>query len=191
MCNEYQRVYILKIVLIGHKDHGKDEVADMLVDVLKEDHNIDITFKTTSEIANEEFIFDCIKDEFDYKTLKEAHTDRDNHRPLWFRLISLFNRNNKAEFIKLVLSKYDIYAGLRCVEELEESARQGLFDYLIAVDGRERLPEEPKTSFTIPLERAEYILDNNGSLSELPNQVKMLADWIVAKETEKKTLQSS
>lgn len=170
----------MNIVIIGHKNHGKDEVADALVLALKDRHDIEITFKTTSEIANEEFVFDCLKDEFNYKDLKECHVDRDNHRPIWFRLISLFNRKNKAEFVKLVLSKYGVYAGLRCILELREARKQKLFDFLIAVDATDRLPEEPKSSFTIPLTEAEFILDNNGTIEELRPKVNELADWLVA-----------
>lgn len=170
-----------KIIIIGSKDHGKDYMADLLVEALA-NTPYEVTFQPTSKIFCTTFCFEAMKDTFGYKEPLDCYADKDNQRPMLFQLVSLFNYHDKAAFIKYAFTLSDVYSGLRCILELSEARRQTAFDILLAVDAGERLPIEPITSFTIPLSEADKIFDNNGSKQEFKEQVYAFAEELIAGE---------
>ena len=146
-----------KIMLIGNAQHGKDTVAALLRDALG------LQFRGSSEIANEAFIYDALKDELGYDNLEQCYNDRDNHRPLWHQLIKLFNFHDKAALSRLIFETegQDMYVGCRNTEELQAAKKAGLFDYVVWVDASARKPDEKSTSFDISKCLADFTIDNN------------------------------
>ena len=149
-----------KLLLLGHARHGKDTVAEILRD--------DYKFKLEpSSMAISEYIRKNFLQSQNYSTNLECYEDRVNHRPAWFDAIAHYNKDDPCAWAKYILSMGDIYCGMRRLEEFDECITQKLFDYVIWVDALERHPPEPVSSFTIPQHRADLVIDNNGTLDQL------------------------
>ena len=116
-----------KLLLVGHGRHGKDTVAEILRDEFQ------MIFKSSSLAAAEIFLYDALKDKYDYKTPEECFEDRVNHRPEWYEMICAYNDPDKAKLAKSILLEADCYVGMRDREEIEECLKQGVFELVIWV----------------------------------------------------------
>jgi len=148
-------------LVIGHARHGKDTVSEILC------KNLNLTFVSSSLILAEEVIYPKLKDLYGYKSVEECFNDRSNHRKEWFTLLKEYNTPDKARLGRLILSKHDLYCGLRNIEEFYALKEINAFNYIIWVDASERKPLEPITSMTITKEHADIIIDNNKTLLDL------------------------
>tara|TARA_R110002096_G_scaffold228815_1_gene418265 strand:+ start:407 stop:910 length:504 start_codon:yes stop_codon:yes gene_type:complete len=157
-----------KLLIIGHGRHGKDTLAEILED------NIGLKFKSSSQAASDIFIFNELKDKYNYKTPQDCFNDRSSHRDEWYNLICNYNKDDKSRLAKGILEINDCYVGMRDKPEIEESMRQGLFDLIIWVDASERLPLESKSSFNIDKSDADIVIYNNGDLQEFVEKVTRL-----------------
>jgi hypothetical protein len=167
----------MKIAIISHARWGKDTLAEFL----NKTHGM--TFKSSSEEANELFIFDFLKNKYNYTTLQECFHDRVNHRTMWYDLICEYNSVNKTRLAESILSKVDCYVGMRDFGEFEGSLIKKLFDVIIWVDASERLPHEPIESFNIPIDYADYIVSNNGTLEEFEETALELGNVLFKKRS--------
>ena len=147
----------MKIIILGSARSGKDTLAELL------NKYYDITFKSSSEMANELFIYDELKTKYGYKNKKECFEDRVNHRDEWYKMICDYNLEDKAKLAKGILKKADCYVGMRDHDEFKES--KDLFDIIIWVDASERLPLEEGT-FNIPKSEADFVIENNTTLED-------------------------
>jgi len=147
----------MKIIILGSARSGKDTLAELL------NKYYGITFKSSSEAANELFIYDDLKTKYGYKNKKECFEDRVNHRDEWYKMICDYNLDDKAKLAKGILKKADCYVGMRDYDEFKESKE--LFDIIIWVDASERLPLEEGT-FNIPKSEADFIIENNTTLED-------------------------
>ena len=157
-----------KILVIGHARHGKDTVAQMICD------HFDLTFKSSSEAAAEIFIFERLKEKYDYKTFLECFEDRVNHRKEWHDLITDYNAKNPSRLAEEILEKNDMYVGMRSNLEVEACLYKGLFDIVLGVFDP-RKPLESEDSFSINIwEKSHFIIPNAGSLADLEDRIKIL-----------------
>lgn len=154
-----------KLLIIGHARHGKDTVAEILLNYYG------YQFKSSSEQAAEIFIYEELKEKYGYQNFQECYIDRMNHRAEWYNLITNYNQPDRAKLAKEILKSVDCYVGMREREEILECVKQKLFDLIIWVDRSEHLPLEPADSFNIDKSLADIIIDNNGSLSDLKRKV--------------------
>jgi len=154
----------MKILLLGHKNHGKDTVCKLL-----EGHGY--TSVSSSQYAFDTFLWPALSAFYDTK--EQALADKDNRRALWYELICLYNKDNPARMAVEIFADNDIYNGMRSLDEFNACLEQGLFDLIVWVDASERLPLEDKSSMGITLEHVKscgvrlVIIDNNGSEAEL------------------------
>ena len=155
----------MKIMILGSARSGKDTLAELL------NEYFGMTFKSSSEMANETFIYETIKDEYDYKSIEECFEDRVNHRSLWYKLICFYNREDKAKLAKDIITKYDCYVGMRDLEEFKASKH--LFDIIIWVDASKRIGT-PEITNKISIDEAHFIVNNNGSLEDLKEKAKVI-----------------
>lgn len=117
-------------------------------------------------------VFPVLSWKYKYRDLKECFDDRVNHRAEWFELISDYNFGDPARLSREIFAKYDIYCGLRNIEELKAAKAEKLYDLCIWVDAGSRVPEtESIYSNTITSSDADYILDNSGSLKDLEEKL--------------------
>jgi len=154
-----------KILILGHARHGKDTFAEILRD------HFGLKFKSSSVAASEIFLYDTLKDKYEYETPEECFEDRVNHRQEWHELIVDYNKDDRARLAKDILKDADCYVGMRSGLEIDECKIQGLFDIIVWVDASERLPLEPKESFNIDISYADFIVPNHGTYEEFEERV--------------------
>jgi dephospho-CoA kinase len=157
----------IRIMLVGEGTHGKDEVAKILVS------EYGMKCESSSMFACKLFIFDALKDKYGYESVEACYEDRVNHRAEWFDLISEYNKDNPTRLAKGIFNSNDVYVGIRNKTEFEACRREGEFDYAIWVDAFERLGHTEGTdSNQITPDMADFNLDNNGTLEDLPKEVR-------------------
>lgn len=161
---------MVKILVIGHARHGKDTVCEILKD------KYGYSFMSSSEYCAENIIFPHLAPLYGYTTYTDCFTDRVNHRSEWFNIIREYNGSDPARLGKEIWSKYDIYCGLRNVEEMKTLRADSVYDLSIWVDAGNRVPKEDCSSITIDATMADYILDNSGSLEDLDKSISEIFD---------------
>jgi len=145
----------MKLLIIGHGRHGKDTAAEML----HKSHGL--SFQSSSEACNNEFIFDKLKDKYNYSTPEDSYKDRHNHREEWFKLVTEYNREDPTRLARLILSTSDIYVGLRSRREYEACVKAKLFDHILWIDASKRLPPESANSNELTAKDADTVIYNN------------------------------
>ena len=118
----------MKLLIIGYARSGKDTTAEYL----NEKHSI--SFESSSLAACRIFLFNTLKDKYNYNSINDCFNDRDNHRKEWFDLILNYNKDDRARLAKEILKESDCYVGMRSREEFEECKRQNVFDLVIWVE---------------------------------------------------------
>ena len=161
-----------KILILGNARHGKDTVAELL------NKHYNNTFLSSSQAALDIFLYDKLKNKFNYNSKEEAHNDRINHRKLWYNEICNFNKNDKAKLAKEILNKANCYVGMRDNEEFIECNKQNLFDIIIWVDASDRLPIE-ENSFNINKSEADIIIENNTTLQDLERKIIRIGKLLI------------
>ena len=159
---------MVKWAILGHARHGKDTVAEMLLEM-----DPDLRFCSSSEFVMDAVVWPVLSKKYNYKTKEECFEDRVNHRSEWYDLITAYNTPDKSRLANSLLRTYDIYVGLRNREELLACKEKGLFDVILWVDASRRVPPEPESSCTILPTDCMHLIDNNGSLKETKKQVEM------------------
>lgn len=148
----------MKICIIGHARHGKDTCAEIFRDVF------DLKFEASSKFCCDKFIFDVLKNKYNYSTSEECWLDRVNHRAEWYDLICDYVKDDKSKLTREILEINDIYVGIRAPEEFEASKK--LFDLIIWIDASKRKPFEDKFSMKLTKEMADIIIENNTTISD-------------------------
>ena len=144
----------MKILILGHGRHGKDTFAELL----------GLEYISSSEAALD-VIWPALKEITLFAKKETAFEERHEWREIWKELISLYNTPDKSSLAKLILSKNDVYVGMRCIEEFEAS--EHLFDVIYYVDASKRVNYVDPT-MSIPYDPETMVLiDNNGDLASL------------------------
>ena len=168
----------MKVLILGHARHGKDTLAQFLC------VNSGLTYTSTSLFLAKQ-IKEIIAPYKSYESVEKCYEDRMNHRPLWFELIKLINLNDPASTAKQILSKWDIYCGMRSIAEFRAS--YNLFDRIVYIS-QTTGPEEAINSNEITIVKMKAIMDlknvdlvyNDLSLERLAEQAKtLLLNWSV------------
>lgn len=167
----------MNLLIIGYAQHGKDDLADFLCDI-----DTSMSKQSSSDLALDIFIFDALKDKYGYSSKEECYADRMNHRAEWFDLIAEYNDDDPARLAKKLLEISNIYVGMRRRAELIACKAQRLFDAVIWVDASKRKPPEGSDSMELTQEDADFIVDNNGSLSDLRSNAESLLKMLGSKD---------
>ncbi len=162
-----------KLLIIGHGRHGKDTVCE----ILKEKYGF--SFESSSQFCSKLFIYDQLKNQYNYSNEEECYNDRHNHRQEWYEAICAYNVPDAARLGREIFSAHDIYCGLRNKKEFHAMKNTGVFDYAIWVDRSDHLPPEPKTSMSLEQWMADFTIDNNGTLEELEFNTSSLLEYII------------
>ena len=118
---------------------------------------------------------DVIKTHTGYSSFAECYEKRSLHRPYLYELIRNYNTPDKARLSREILQEHQIYVGMRDLEEF--NASKHLYDLKIWVDASGRgVPLEPITSFNIPKDEFDVIIENNGTYDQLVHKVARLAN---------------
>lgn len=162
------------ILIIGHARHGKDTVAELFAK-----HGY--SHMSSSEYAGRKYVYDAIKDIYGYQTFEECYNDRVNHRDEWFNLISDFAGESGDKVSSGILSVADIYVGMRSRREFEAS--KNMFDHVIWVDRSRILPSEKIGSNELTIDDSDIVIDNNGDMIKLKENVNYAVELIERKES--------
>lgn len=148
----------MKILIIGHKEHGKSTVANMICERTK------LKCEDSSMAASRIFIFDLLKEKYGYNTITECYVDRRNHRAEWFNLICDYNTPNPERLCIELLKNNDIYVGERSRMEFE--ATKKYFDLIIGVfDTSKPLESEESMELNV-FEDSDIVMLVNSDLNE-------------------------
>lgn len=154
-----------KLMIVGHGEHGKDTVCEMLRDY----HHF--AFKSSS-LHCAEIVFEVLGKKYWYETVQDCYADRRNHRKEWFDVITNYNTPDRTKIAREIYSEVDVYAGMRNREEFSQCKEQKVFDYAVWVDASKRLGTvEGQDSNQITKQDCDFVIDNNHSLEYLKNQV--------------------
>ncbi len=156
-----QRVTITtkpKLILLGYGEHGKGTCVKLLNTIFG------LTGISSSYFANEHVVYPVLKDLYGYTSFDECYYDRHNHRQEWYDLIKQYNTPDGCRLARDLYAQYNIYDGVRNIEEFISIKEAGLFDYAIWVDASQRKPIEDASSCTVSSKDADIVLDNNGPL---------------------------
>lgn len=131
-------------LIVGDAQHGKDTLAEILC---KE--NTHLSFESSSHFCARLFIFDMLKEEKSYKTIKECFEDRYNNRKFWHEAIAEYNKIDPAKLALNLLTYFDIYVGMRSPLELTACLKRDLFHQIFWVDAGDRKPRESRDSMKL------------------------------------------
>ena len=174
-----------RILIIGYGRHGKDTVADLMRT------HYGLTYRSSSEFANEHIIFPALKDKYDYKTVEACFEDRSNHRKEWYDLISEYCDMDPTRLGREIFDESDIYCGLRNKREFHAIRNAGIFDLCVWVDRSDHLPPEDESSNSLKQWMADYTIDNNGSEDDLIINVRSFMDNLLGRDTDTMTINTT
>lgn len=158
----------MKLLIIGHKEHGKTTIAEIISKLYN------LKFTDSSMQAAKIFIFNELKDKYNYKSFNECFEDRRNRRAEWYTLITNYNKYDRAKLAKSILEENDIYVGMRDKDEINECINQNLFDLVIGVYNPD-LPKESPESFNIDIFRdSDILIINNQSLEIIEKKIERI-----------------
>lgn len=149
-----------KLLIIGHGQHGKDTVADIIVDFFG------LTKVSSSMFAAERVVMPWLAKHrgLTYANVEACYEDRVNHRSDWYQAICEYNQDDLARLAREVLEVSDIYVGMR--DDREFYASRHLFDYVIGVTAFDRDGRLDPT-FLVPLAECDFILTNDSDEDDL------------------------
>ena len=162
---------IPKLLIVGHGRHGKDTVCEML-------EAYEYTFQSSSKFCSELFIFEDLKDQYNYKDEEECYVDRHNHRTEWYNMIHNYCKEDLAKLGRNLFDKHDIYCGLRNKREFFAMQNTGVFDYCIWVDRSNHLEAEATDSMSLEQWMSDFTIDNNGTLEDLKFNLDQLMNYL-------------
>lgn len=168
----------MKLMILGYGRHGKDTVAELLRDRWK------LPFTSSSLFCAEHVVLPAFNLAYldsaingkpaqypKYSSAMQCYEDRHRHRAFWFEAIAGYGQNDPARLTREILEKNDVYVGIRSWKELAAAKNSGLFDHSIWVDRADHVEDEDSSSCSVYPWMADFLLDNNGTLSDLQNRV--------------------
>lgn len=155
----------MKLLILGHAQHGKDVVAELLA----EKYNLRL-------VNASEIVAAVSYKQFGLSSIDEAYATRGSRRPELYDLIASWPETALADFI---FSVADVYVGCRRQEELDAVIEKHN-PTVLWVDASQRKPLEPGTSISIKMPADCWVIDNNGTLEDLCSVINGsvdLLDW--------------
>jgi len=157
-----------KLLIIGHARHGKDTLAEKICS------KMGLKFASSSVFVGKECIWPGWGSKR-YASFEAMFADRVNCRKEWADLISAYNTPDKARTAKTMLGRgFDMYVGMRRMDEFLACRGAGLFNHVIWVDAAKRLPLEGRESNEMTANCANIHCDNNGPIEAMDSFVGLL-----------------
>jgi hypothetical protein len=95
-------------------------------------------------------------------------------------MIHDYCRDDYARLGREIFAENEIYCGLRNKAEFHAMRNTGVFDYAVWVDRSDHLPAEDKSSMSLEIWMADFVIDNNGTLADLQRNTRELITHLVA-----------
>ncbi len=162
----------MKLFILGHGRHGKDTVADMLL------NRYGLKFKSSSMFCAELVVRPALaRDGIVYASLEACYEDRANRRARWFDAIDDYNTPDASRLSRAIFGEYDMYVGLRSRREFLVARK--FADLTVWVDAFERVLPEGAESCTVLRSDADIIIDNSTTEEDLRTRVRAIFDVII------------
>lgn len=139
------------------------------------------SFCSSSAFIAEKVVYPAIRHHYGYKSYDECFARRHEKglRKVWYDLIADYCKNDPTKLAREIFAEYSIYCGCRNIKEIRAVIEaKDMSTFVIWVSAEKRITEEPKDSFTITKDVADYIVENNGTLKDLEKEVDRLMDFI-------------
>lgn len=161
-----------RIIICGHAEHGKDTVAEILL------NTYGLSYQSSSWIAMEKFIFAALAPRYGYHDYAECFADRVNHRGEWYDLISNYNADIPDRLLTEIFETYDVYAGLRSYRELNYHLyeKEPTGTLAIWIDAFPRKSAESIESNTVTWDMCHVVLLNAGPQEELHMNIRVIME---------------
>jgi hypothetical protein len=91
-------------------------------------------------------------------------------------MIHAYCADDYARLGRDIFAENDIYCGLRNKSEFHAMKNTRVFDYCIWVDRSDYQPLEDRSSMSLEIWMADYVIDNNGTLEDLHRNTLDLAN---------------
>ncbi len=157
-----------RILIIGHAQHGKDTVAEMLRDFYG------IRFASSSQFAINKAVWPMVQGRGSWESAEALYADRANHREMLYHASRAYNLIPGPSLAEQMFDEgYDCYVGMRSPEEFAVSRH--VFNAVVWVDASKRKPLESPASMGLTVSMATHFVNNNGNLLRLQERVKDLA----------------
>lgn len=176
----------MKLIIIGDGRAGKDTAAELLL------KNFGLKFTSSSLAAARIFIYDILKEKYNYKDFEECYTDRHAKRDEWFNLITEYNKDNASRLAEQIFEDNDVYVGMRSEREILKCKSDGLTDLVLGIYNP-RVPKEPITSNQIDVfKHSDFVIVNDTTLENFEKKIvtvfgNMLPQTTVSEYSYKKT----
>jgi len=158
----------LKIILCGHKHHGKSTVGKAI------EAEFGLRCFSSSHVARYQVYDNSKVLQRKYQTADHAWQEKDNDRAEWYKQIQRLNTPDKTYLAELLfdMPHAAIYDGMRCITELE-ACRDKWYELLVIwVWNPFNKVSESSESNTIQPWHCDFILPNAGNLPQLCNDVR-------------------
>lgn len=165
----------LKVLVLGHGEHGKDEFAERLAE------RIGLQFVSSSQFACDRVIFPWFQEHLPgyYLIAEECFNDRRNWRACWHELICDYNREDKSRLAREIMEENDAYIGMRAADELKACVKEEVFTHIFWVDAEGRVPPEDQSSCSVQYDHETMcMVDNGGDLDQLQEEVELVAGML-------------
>lgn len=161
----------VKVMVIGHARHGKDTVGELLK------KNYGLSFTSSSLFCADKVMIPAFNRilEVDsgsgpkplYASVEECFEDRHNHRKFWHDEITAYCKGDLSRLAREILAVNDVYCGCRNDREFLQAKGEGVFNIALWVDASLRHKPEGRDSMKLERWMADEVVDNNGSVEEL------------------------
>lgn len=157
----------MKIMVLGHKDHGKTTVAEML-------HNkFGFTYRDSTNRVLEitrHYIQAGHAKGYNWVSFADQLTgNKDSVRHILKEALSAYTKTAPAKLIKEQYKLCDVYAGLR--SDLEYQAAKNVIDFTFWVQDPRKEENDPTMDIVFDPNTMIHI-NNNGSLLQLEHNLK-------------------
>lgn len=164
----------VNILIIGHSEHGKSEVAQAICNYFG------WTEGESSYVCKEIVYEELLKRGYKYPTPHDAWLDRRNIKQVFKEIIKEYNTGDLARLTRKIFSDNEIYVGQRDGEEFTAAFMEGEFDVIIYVDAWKRIPNFDPSNLDIPKGMAHIVIDNNGTFEELHKNIEPVIHYLSA-----------
>ena len=159
----------MKLAICGHGGAGKDEVANLLAEMLGLEYHA-----STSEFAATLVFDQWGKDH--YASAWHCWHDRRNHREKWRDIIRDYNTPDPLRFYRDCLEDQDVLVGVRTRADFDAIRESDLVDLWIWVE-RDGYKNDPTMEFD-PND-CDVTIVNNGTVQDLRVKLDRLASVLL------------
>jgi len=155
----------LKIILCGHSRHGKGECAAIL------ESYYGLRSHSSSWVAKEQVYALSPELQAKYSNAWDAHKNRHEDRPIWYKAIQAINTPCKHTLADIVFELGDVYDGMRDREELRSCVNE-YADLLTVWVFNPTVKAEESSSNSIRAADCDIVLMNAGTLPDFQRKIK-------------------